>query len=202
MTRSPPGRSTRANSASAGWRSGTWTRASAQTMTSAESSRSGSRSSSATWNSPAGSRPAGSRQQVRRCLLDAGLGYQHVSSGGAERDETVCGGDPSGPAAVAGVGQRGDHGFRDAARATGLVDNKDPSGRVSVPQQIVEGQWGQPPQIQDAGADPSLGVPAMIEVTLRLITTSSRQCHLLGQRRPADRAHRPGHARQLSARPS
>jgi hypothetical protein len=32
MTRSPPGRSTRANSASTGWRSGTWTRASAQVL--------------------------------------------------------------------------------------------------------------------------------------------------------------------------
>jgi hypothetical protein len=59
--------------------------------------------------------PVTSRQQVRRCLLDAGLGNQHVSSGGAERDEAVYGGDPSGPAAVAGVGQRGDHGFGDTA---------------------------------------------------------------------------------------
>src|SRR5713226_1440409 len=56
MTRSPPGRSTRANSASTGWSRGTWTRASAQMMTSTEPSGSGSWSSAATWNSPSGTR--------------------------------------------------------------------------------------------------------------------------------------------------
>src|SRR6516225_9921661 len=91
------------------------------------------------WLSPAASRLSRSRQQVRRCLLDTGLGYQHVSSGGAERDEAVHGGDPSGTAVIVSVGQRGDHSFRDTARATGLIDHEDPSGCVSIAQQVVHG---------------------------------------------------------------
>src|SRR6516164_8418456 len=40
------------------------------------------------------------------------------------------------------------------------------------------------------------GVPPMIEVMLRLITTSSRQGHLMRERRPAGRARHRGYARQ------
>src|SRR5262249_61039041 len=90
---------------------------------------------------------------------DAGLGHRDGGGGGAGGEEAASGGAPSGPAAVAGVGQRGDHGLRDTARATGLVDDKDLSGRVSLPQQVIGGQWGQPPQIPNTGSDAGLGQP-------------------------------------------
>jgi LacI family transcriptional regulator len=88
-----------------------------------------------------------SRQQVKCCLFNAGLGHQDQAGGGTERDEAVQRRHPGDPSGEARIGQRGDHALRHAARAAGLVDNEHPPGDVSLPQQVAGWQRRQPAQV-------------------------------------------------------
>ncbi len=72
---------------------------------------------------------------------------------GAQRDEAVGRRDARDPAGEAAVGERRDHGLRDAAGAPRLVDDEHPAHRLGLAHEVVDRQRGEPAQVEQAAGE-------------------------------------------------
>ena len=103
---------------------------------------------------------------------DLVLGDEHEGGGVAERDERVAGGDPADRSGETTFDEPGDDGLADATLVAGLVDDEHPADLAGVTQQLADGQWAEPAQVDD----PAVRRPRRGRAARRPATTGTARC--------------------------